>query len=88
VADDVVRFLRRLTAGSAPDPAHEAVFDDDIVGLLDAQVLQASSAWQRLGVLIETRGAHGWTNVRIEDAARPDPDRTGGGEGPPPFRSR
>lgn len=67
LADDLVRFLRRITAELAPDPEAEAVFDDDVVGLLDARVLQASPALEPLGELIHRRGVQGWTNVRVDD---------------------
>jgi hypothetical protein len=67
LAADLVRFLRRITAEVAPDPTAESVFDDDVVGLLDAAVLLASPAWERLGVLVHRSGVQGWTNVRVDD---------------------
>jgi DNA-binding transcriptional MerR regulator len=71
LAEDVIRFLRRIVAETPPDPEAENLFDDDLVGLLDAQVLEASPAWQRLGVLVHSRGVQGWTNVRIDDPDAP-----------------
>jgi DNA-binding transcriptional MerR regulator len=67
LADDIVRFLRRLTAEARLRADEETVFDDELVGLLDAQTMQASPAWERLGVLVHRRGVQGWTNVRVDD---------------------
>jgi len=68
LAEDLVRFLRRIVTDTPPDPEADNLFDDDVVGLMDARVLEASPAWQQLGKLVHSRGLQGWTNITVDDA--------------------
>ena len=74
LADDMVRYVRGLTADETRPPASEEEFDTTLVALLDSQTIQASPAWRRLGALGEARGITGWTN--IHDEGEPNPDTT------------
>ena len=56
LAEDLVRF-RRIVTDTPPDPEADNLFDDDVVGLMDARVLEASPAWQQLGAGPQPRSA-------------------------------
>ena len=62
--DTAVVFIRRMMAANPAVTDDPDVDDGALAALLDAKILEASPAWQRLGILVHQRGLEGWTNIR------------------------
>lgn len=69
LADVMGGYVAELESAAAPstEDRAQADLDEPVVSLIDAQTIEASSTWQRLGALLEERGWSGWTRVARVD---------------------